>query len=95
MTLAFQPDLVERSLLGNTLGFGKLVLDNLPAAFFDSPDDGKSLLRQSDLAIEFENLERLLPADLEFTLFALARDPRRLQLQFEVDLLALGLFTGS
>jgi hypothetical protein len=52
------------------------------------------LLGESGLPVELQDFERLLPVDLQLALLALACDARRLELQFDVDLLAFGLLAG-
>ena len=92
MPLALEPDLIERAILGDPLGLGVLVLDDLGAALFRLRlDHRERLFGERDLPVELQNLERLLAGDFVFALLALAGDARGFQLQFEIDLLALGL----
>jgi hypothetical protein len=95
MALALEPHLVERAVLGNALGLGMLVLDDLGAALLGlGLDHRQGLLGESGLPVELQDFERLLPVDLQLALLALACNARRLELQFDVDLLAFGLLAG-
>src|SRR5215470_28698 len=95
IAFTLNPNLVEHPVLRDTLRFGTLALDNLSATLFRLRfNHSERLFRQCNLPIKLQNLQRLLARDFQFALLALARDPSRLQLQFEVDLFTLGLLAG-
>ena len=55
MALALEPHLVERAVLGNALGLGMLVLDDLGAALLGlGLDHRQGLFGESDLPVELQ-----------------------------------------